>query len=277
VSRWIPGALAGCLLAAVFVAPAFAGDEERFADPVTGMEFVFVKGGCYRMGDTFGDGNSDERPPHEVCVPSFRIGKLKVTQGQWVKVMGKNPSVFRKGDLYPVENVTWHDAQAFIKRLNGRTGRKYRLPTEAEWEYAARSGGKREKWAGTATESGLKEYGWFYTNSRRTTHPLGKKRPNRLGLYDMTGNVWEWCSDWYVEKYYRFSPREDPQGPSEGFFRVLRGGSWDTDARNVRTTSRYWGIPDTRNGKRGFRLVLPAGNSPEGATRKVRGPRNPPD
>jgi formylglycine-generating enzyme required for sulfatase activity len=231
---------------------------EAFPDPVTGMEFVFVKGGCYPMGDTFGDGNPDELPVHEVCVTDFRIGKYKVSQGEWVKVMGGNPSQFRKGGLYPVENVSWNDAQRFIGRLNKKTGRKYRLPTEAEWEYAARSGGKREKWAGTAEETELKEYGWFYTNSGRATHPLGGKRPNGLGLYDMTGNVWEWCSDWYKEKYYRSSPRNDPQGPPDGFFRSLRGGSWDTDARNVRASSRYWGIPDAGTGRRGFRLAHPA-------------------
>jgi sulfatase modifying factor 1 len=249
----VPAAVICALLVALSVPPAF-GEP---VDPVTGMEFVFVKGGCYPMGDTFGDGDPDERPVHEVCVADFRIGKYKVTQAQWEKVMGGNPSRFGKGGVYPVENVSWRDAQEFIGRLKKKTGRKYRLPSEAEWEYAARSGGKKEKWAGTSDEAALKEYGWLYTNSGRAAHPLGAKRPNGLGLYDMTGNVWEWCSDWYQEKYYRFSPRDNPQGPPSGFFRSLRGGSWDTDARNVRASSRYWGIPEAGSPKRGFRLVRP--------------------
>jgi len=243
-------------LAALAVQPAFAE-----TDPVTGMEFVLVKGGCYPMGDSFGEGDPDERPVHEVCVSDFRIGRFKVTQEQWKKVTGNNPSRFGKGGDYPVENVSWDDVQRFIKRLNGKTGRKYRLPTEAEWEYAARSGGKDEKYAGTSSDGELKEYAWYYLNSRGSTHSVGRKKPNGLGLHDMTGIVWEWCGDFYGEKYYRHSPRMDPKGPPAGFYRVLRGGSWDTDARNARAASRYWSPPETGTAKRGFRLVLPARGS----------------
>jgi len=245
-------ALIGILLAALSVPPAFAE-----TDPASGMEFVRVEGGCYRMGDTFGEGDSDERPVHEVCVSGFRIAKHKVTQEQWERVMGNNPSRFRKGGDYPVENVSWNDVQRFIERLNGMTGRKYRLPTEAEWEYAARSGGKDEKYAGTSSDHELDDFAWYFLNSRNSTHPVGRKKPNGLGLYDMTGIVWEWCSDWYGEKYYFHSPRQDPKGEPAGWYRVLRGGSWDTDARNVRAAARFWAVPERGNGKHGFRLVLP--------------------
>jgi formylglycine-generating enzyme required for sulfatase activity len=231
---------------------------KEYPDPATGMEFVFVKGGCYPMGDTFGDGDSDEQPVHEVCVSDLYMGKYVVTQEQWEKVMGGNPSSFKKGGRYPVENVSWLDVKGFITRLNGKKGRTYRLPTEAEWEYAARSGGKKEKWAGTSSEWELEEYAWFFDHSGRSTHLAGEKRPNGLGLYDMTGNVWEWCGDWYERNYYSFSPRNDPQGPSRGTFRVLRGGSWSTDARYVRASTRHWSAPELRNNKRGFRLVRPA-------------------
>jgi sulfatase modifying factor 1 len=244
------------LLAALAAPPAFAE-----TDPATGMEFVQVKGGCFLMGDTLGEGDRDERPVHEVCVSDFRIGRYKVTQEQWEKVMGSNPSRFRKGGEYPVENVSWDDARRFIRRLNEKTGRDYRFPTEAEWEYAARSGGKDEKYAGARSDKELGDYAWYFVNSRNTTHPVGKKLPNGLGLYDMTGIVWEWCGDWYGERYYSSSPRKDPAGPAHGWYRVLRGGSWDTDARNSRTASRYWGVPEVGNGKRGFRLLRPVGLS----------------
>ena len=232
---------------------------DLMVDPATGMEFVHVKGGCFQMGDTFGEGDSDEFPVHEVCVSGFLIGKYMVTQDQWVKIMGSNPSRFQKGGDYPVENVSWEDAQRFIVLLNEKSGRKYRLPTEAEWEYAARSGGKNERYAGTSRDSQLKKYAWYYLNSRQSTNPVGKKLHNEFGLYDMTGILWEWCSDWYGSRYYNTSPRNDPTGLPNGFFRSLRGGSWDTDNRNVRIASRYRAAPETKNAKRGFRLLLPVG------------------
>jgi formylglycine-generating enzyme required for sulfatase activity len=231
---------------------------EPFKDTVTGMEFVFVKGGCFEMGDTFGDGISNEKPVHEVCVNNFWMGKYEVTQGQWERIMGSNPSHFKRGSNYPVEQVSWNDVQNFIQRLNQQTGKRFRLPTEAEWEYAARSGGKREKWSGTSSESELGEYAWCYVNSGSSTHPVGQKRPNGLGLFDMGGNVWEWCQDWYDEGYYGKSPRINPEGPSSGQYKVLRGGSWVNNPWFVRASARVWLDPTYRSSSTGFRLVLPS-------------------
>jgi formylglycine-generating enzyme required for sulfatase activity len=223
------------------------------------MEFVFVKGGCFQMGNTFGDGEPDEKPVHEVCVDDFYMGKYEVTQGQWQTVMGANPSYFKEcGVNCPVEQVSWNDVQEFISRLNQRSGKRFRLPTEAEWEYGARSGGKREKWSGTSREGKLGQYAWYDGNSAGRTHRVGEKRPNGLGLHDMTGNVWEWCSDWYGENYYRGRPRNNPKGPDNGSSRVLRGGSWGNSPRYMRAADRYEDIPTDRGGNYGFRLGLSA-------------------
>jgi len=233
---------------------------DAFTDVTTGMSFVFVKGGCYQMGDTFGDGDGDEKPVHEVCVDDFYIGKYEVTQGQWQRIMGSNPSYFSScGDNCPVEKVSWNDAQEFIRKLNNQSGKRYRLPTEAEWEYAARSGGKREKWSGTSDESSLGDYAWYNANSGSKTHPVGQKRPNGLGLHDMSGNVWEWCQDWYGSDYYSSSGRDNPGGPSSGSYRVNRGGSWISPAAFTRAADRSGFNPDGRGSTLGFRLALPPG------------------
>jgi len=227
---------------------------KTYADSVTGMEFVLVNGGCFEMGDTFGDGDSDERPVHEVCVDNFYIGKYEVTQGQWEEVMGSNPSVFKKGHNYPVEHVSWNDVQEFIRKLNRKTGKNYRLPTEAEWEYAARSRGKKEKWAGTSTKSELREYAWYSKNSKGKTHPVGQKRPNSLGLYDMSGNVWERVQDIYSKKAYRKHQRNNPIYKENGSDRVIRGGSWYNNPDYLRAANRFFDLPDYRDGYVGFRL-----------------------
>jgi sulfatase modifying factor 1 len=233
---------------------------KKWHDSLTGMEFIFVKGGCFEMGDAFGDGYDIERPVHTVCVDGFWVGKYEVTQEQWEKVMGNNPSLFQNGGHYPVENVKWEDAQEFIRQLNQMTGKRYRLPTEAEWEYAARSGGKKEKWAGTSRESELGEYAWYLINADRRTHPVGQKRPNGLGLCDMSGNVWEWVQDWYDKDYYKSSPTDNPKGPGQlTTYRVIRGGCWNDIPRNIRASSRSGAVgPRSRNPFIGFRLVLPA-------------------
>lgn len=233
---------------------------KRWHDTSTGMEFVFVEGSCFEMGDIFGDGYDTEIPVHKVCVDGFWMGKYEVTQVQWEKVMGNNPSRFKNGDNYPVESVKWEDVQELLRRLNQMAGKRYRLPTEAEWEFAARSGGKREKWAGTSRESELGEYAWYSVNSGGTTHPVGQKQPNGLGLYDMSGNVWEWVQDWYDKNYYKNSPTNNPKGPSSlTTYRALRGGSWNDSPRNMRTSARSGAVgPLSRNPFIGFRVVLSA-------------------
>lgn len=220
---------------------------------------VFVKGGCYQMGDTFGDGDSDEKPVHEVCVDDFYIGKYEVTQGQWKEIMGSNPSYFKNcGDNCPVDNVSWDDVQYFINKLNQKKGKKYRLPTEAEWEYGAGSGGKKEKFAGTSSETELGEFAWYGSNSGKQTHPVGQKKPNGLGLYDMSGNIWEWVQDWYDSGYYNTSPRNNPTGLNGGSIRVLRGGSRSNNPWLLCTAIRSGGHPDNRDLDFGVRLVGPA-------------------
>ncbi len=232
-----------------------------YTDQTTGMEFVSVKGGCFEMGDLFGDGEDDEKPEHEVCVDDFYMGRYEVTQDQYRKITGNNPSKLKGGKL-PVENMSWNDAQNFIHKLNNISGQNYRLPTEAEWEYAARSGGKLEKWAGTNNKSELERYAWYRGNK---THTVGQKEPNGLGLFDMSGNVWEWCSDWYDKNYYSLSPHNNPHGSSKGSGRVIRGGSAFSYAWNVRTADRFgYGPslrlryrPGYRYNNHGFRLLLP--------------------
>lgn len=209
------------------------------------------------MGDILGSGDPDEKPVHEVFVDDFWIGMYPVTQGQWQKVMKNNPSRFKSGDDYPVDSVSWEEVQEFVRRLNRDTGRKYRLPTEAEWEYAARSGGKEENWAGTNDVSKLGEYAWYGENSGGRTHPVGRKKPNGLGLYDMSGNVLEWCADWYEEKYCENSPIENPKAPATGKYRVLRGGSWEYAPEHLRISRRDRGAPSVRKDYIGFRLALP--------------------
>jgi formylglycine-generating enzyme required for sulfatase activity len=183
------------------------------------------------------------------------MGKTEVTQAQWKAIMGSNPSNF-KGDNLPVEQVSWDDVQIFLSKLNAKTGKTYRLPTEAEWEYAAGGGeNNRTIFAGINDESSLGNYAWYSANSNNTTHAVGTKQPNQLGLYDMSGNVWEWCSDWYGADYYANSPQTNPKGPSSGSYRVLRVGSWCNGASSCRVSLRDYDYPGGRYGNRGFRLV----------------------
>jgi formylglycine-generating enzyme len=232
--------------------------QKRTAPAVpTDIEMVFIKGGCFQMGDTFGSGRSDEMPAHEICLDDYSIGTYEVTQAQWLAVMGNNPASNKAcGPDCPVENVSWDDVKVFIKQLNSMTGKNYRLPWEAEWEYAARSGGKTELWAGTSDEAKLGDYVWFVDNSGEKTHPVGKKKPNGLGMYDMTGNVWEWCQDLHGDNYYKNSPAKNPQGPVRGQSRITRGGSWGSKSWELRATARGRIYPKNKNASLGFRLVL---------------------
>lgn len=192
-------------------------------------------------------------------VSDFSIGKYPVTQKQWKDVMGNNPSYFKGCDNCPVENVSWYDVQDFIAALNQKTGLQYRLPTETEWEYAAR-GGNQSVGGRYSGSSDLDEVGWFCVNSDGKTHPVGLKKPNVLGLHDMSGNVYEWCWDWYAEEYYtNFSVTglvQDSKGPDNGTFRVVRGGSWHNIPGGCRVALRGGISPDDRNGDIGFRLAM---------------------
>lgn len=191
-------------------------------------------------------------------VSDFSIGKYPVTQKQWKEVMGNNPSYFQGCDDCPVENVSWYDVQDFIAALNQKTGLQYRLPTETEWEYAAR-GGNQSVGGRYSGSNDLDEVGWFCMNSDGKTHPVGLKKPNILGLHDMSGNVYEWCQDWYGEEYYTdFSVTglvQDSKGPIRGFARVIRGGSWSFGARFCRASDRGYGAPGLRDLNFGFRLA----------------------
>ena len=262
-------------------------------DPITGMEFAFVKGGCFDMGDTFSEGEADEKPVHNVCVSDFYLGKYEVTVGQfrafvqdanyrteaekgdgcrawsgseWKTDKSKSwrSPGFTQDDSQPVVCVSWNDAKAFGEWLTRKSGKTYRLPREAEWEYAAREGGRKVRF-GTGTDrlnadianfDARAEYKDPYSDAgkyRGKTLPVGSFRPNILGLYDMAGNVWEWVWDWYGD--YPAGNVTDPQGPATGSGRVSRGGSWGDDARHCRSASRYFSDPGGRSYYLGFRLL----------------------
>lgn len=225
-------------------------------------KMVPVKGGCYKMGCDSWAGNglilsgceSNEKPTHEACVRDFSISKYEVTQEDWMKVTGINPSYFKNcGKNCPVDSVSWDDVQDFIMRLNNMSGGSFRLPTEAEWEYAARSQGQFEKYSGSDK---IDLAAWYSGNSNDTTHPVGQKSANALGLFDMTGNVWEWVNDWYHPKYYANSTANNPQGPATGTEKVYRGGSFNFRKDLNRNTFRGSDRPTERDRDTGFRLAL---------------------
>ncbi|MDT8423064.1 MAG: SUMF1/EgtB/PvdO family nonheme iron enzyme [Desulfuromonadales bacterium] len=228
--------------------------EIRERERLVNGEYVLIKGGCFQMGDTFGDGSDDEKPVHQVCLKDYQMGKYEVTQAQWQAVMGNNPAKFADCDACPVENVSWNDVQDFIRTLNRRTGQTFRLPTEAEWEYACRSGGQREKYCGGDDLGAL---AWYSSNGDKKTHPVGRKQPNGLGLYDMSGNVWEWVQDAYHDSYGGLFSKAPADGSAwaGGSGRVSRGGSWGNGPRSVRSAGRYWFNPGYRYSLLGFRLV----------------------
>jgi formylglycine-generating enzyme required for sulfatase activity len=205
------------------------------------------------------EADDDEKPQHKVRIPKpFYMGKYPVTQEEWGKLMGNNPSKFKQaGKKAPVETVSWNDCQEYIKKLNQKEGKTYRLPTEAEWEYSARGGsGGSTIYTYGDDVSKLGDYAWYDANSGNTTHPVGQKKPNSLGLYDMTGNVWEWCGDWYGKEYYKNSPNADPKGADEGEDRVLRGSSWNHSTKFCRLSYRINYGPNRGSSGNGFRLVL---------------------
>ena len=235
----------------------FDGKDQTFTVNGVSFKMIAVQGGTFTMGaprEQGSDAEDNEKPAHSVTLSSYYIGKTEVTQELWQAVMGSNPSNF-KGGRKPVEQVSWNDCQTFISKLNSLTGKNFRLPTEAEWEFAARGGIKSKgyKYSGSNT---LDDVAWYYGNSGKTTHEVGTKSPNELGLYDMSGNVQEWCNDWYGDKYYSSSPSNNPTGPSSGVSRVGRGGSWFVVASYCRSSDRGGGAPVNRNYGLGLRLCL---------------------
>ncbi|MBR4365348.1 MAG: SUMF1/EgtB/PvdO family nonheme iron enzyme [Bacteroidaceae bacterium] len=253
------------------------GDLQTFEVKGVKFKMVRVQGGTFQMGATpeqGGDAKDDEKPAHSVTLDTYLIGETEVTQELWEAVMSTNPSSF-KGAKNPVEQVSWDDCKVFINKLNDLTGQHFRLPTEAEWEFAARGGNKsgKTKYSGSNT---IDDVAWYWQNSgdkylsgtdsdwsldkvnaiNCKTHPVRTKKANELGIYDMSGNVWEWCEDRYGKEYYGSSPQNNPKGAATGSDRVLRGGSWYSRARSCRVSNRNYSVPFDRSYYLGFRLAL---------------------
>ena len=231
------------------------GREQAVSD--IDIDMVRVEGGTFTMGSPDSDPRAkiDEKPAHRVELSSYCIGRYAVTQKLWTEIMGSNPS-YRIGDDLPVHCVSWNDAQEFIRKLNVRTGRCYRLPTEAEWEFAARGGNMSRGYEYSGSDN-IDDVAWYNVNSGRDgICAVGLKSPNELGLFYMSGNIWEWCQDW-KEFYMRGgSLQVNPAGPSSGFSRAQRGGCGISDAWVCRVTYRGYGGPDDRLAGNGFRLAL---------------------
>lgn len=256
--------------------------QKSFIERLTGMEFIRVKGGCFQMGSVLSERNRDpdEGPVHQVCVDSFYMGKFEVTNGQYrLKVADHDSGAYNNlnvnGDWQPVLNISWLEAASYAAWLSEKTGMKFRLPTEAEWEYAARAGTSTARPWGNSPDAACGYANVLDKTSKRintamtltphncddgfpVTAPVGSKKPNAFGLYDMLGNVWEPCSDWYRRDYYAFSQGRNPKGAGAGNTRVLRGGSWSNEPRKVRVANRGSITPALRDALLGIRLVLDA-------------------
>jgi formylglycine-generating enzyme required for sulfatase activity len=209
------------------------------------INMAYIEGGCFVMGSPEGEGDPDEHPAHQVCLGGFYIDRYEVTQAEYEKMTKRNPSVFGKCPNCPVEYVSWDEAKEYCEK-NGK-----RLPTEAEWEYAARAGSETRYYWGNAPDTAC---AWFASNAGHRTHPVGQKRPNAKGLYDMLGNVREWCADKFSDAFYRTSAVNNPLS-STGRFQVLRGGSWMDDAKKIRSGARGSEKPKARDSMIGFRCA----------------------
>ena len=239
------------------------------AQSVDNRNMIFVEGGSFMMGSD--EGLFHERPSHEVSLSSFWIGKYEVTQDEWRDVMGSREQVFN-GDNLPVHDVNWYDAVEYCNKLSAKEGFSlcyggdkddivcdwdadgYRLPTEAEWEYAVRGGNKSEGFSYAGSDS-FEEIAWFESNTEDGINPVGLKTPNELGLYDMHGNLAEWCWDWYNSAYYEDCPTMNPRGAESGIYRVKRGGSWNDEAIDNKVASRENMMPGNSGSTNGFRIV----------------------
>jgi formylglycine-generating enzyme required for sulfatase activity len=230
-----------------------ASEDRIFKIKDIPFKMVFVEGGTFEMGSNDSDAYPDESPVHSVMVSNYYLGETEVTQALWKAIMGRTPSFFTGDDL-PVENVSWNDCQKFIQKLNQLTDKKFRLPTEAEWEYAAQGGihQSENKYSGS---DAIEEVAW-YTGNSNSPKKVRLKSPNTIGLYDMSGNVWEWCEDWYNSNYYSSSPKTNPKGMSSGSNRVLRGGGWNYKSSSCRVTRRHCDRPSNFSFSYGLRLAL---------------------
>lgn len=249
----------GALIAALAaLAARAAGPASAAAVDLGGgirMDFVLIPAGSFQMGSPENAGGDDESPRHAVAISRpFYLGKFEVTQEQWQALMGSNPSRFH-GARRPVENVSWNDCRRFLAKLAGRTGRRFALPTEAQWEYACRAG-SAGAWSSGDDSARLRDYAWYGANSGGATHRVGSKRPNAWGLYDMEGNVQEWCSDAYAKHAYDSSPAVDPAGPPLGPSMVCRGGAWSDSPETVRCAYRNCDGPDGATPGIGLRCVM---------------------
>ena len=236
-------------------------NHQNTLQTATYPEMVTVEGGTFTMGDEHGEGAANEQPTHQVTLKSFKIAKTETTVAQWRafcnatgRAMPEAPS-WGWINSHPIVNVSWDDAVAYTDWLSEKMDADYRLPTEAEWEYAAK-GGKLSKGTKYSGGRSLDNAGWYDSNSGRQTQAVATKNSNELGIYDMSGNVWEWCKDWYGEDYYKSSPATNPKGPTSGEHRVLRGGCWFFDATVCRVACRIHRPPSYGNNFRGFRVVL---------------------
>ena len=230
--------------------PTFDGKDKVYIVNGVSFKMIAVKGGTFQMGSN--DGYDREKPIHQVTLTKdYYIGETEVTQELWTAVMGSNPSYFTGNTQFPVEYVSWNDCQTFISKLNALTGETFRLPTEAQWEYAARGSNKSKGYIYSGSNT-IDDVAWYYSNSS-FTNPVKTKAPNELGIYDMSGNVWEWCSDWYGS--YSSAAQTDPTGPSTGSYRVFRGGSWGNSASDCRVAYRCGSTPTITHYNLGLRLA----------------------
>ena len=259
----------------LFACPVAANAETPYLDPSTGMELVLVKGGCFDMGDSVGDGDSNERPVHQACVADFYLGKYEVTNEQFKKFKPRHDSGTSEetslgADKQPAVNVSWEDAVAYAGWLSKQSGQTYRLPTEAEWEYAARSGSSQSRFWGnnpdeackyanvadmTAKKLHPKWTTFFCDDTFAVSAPVGSFTANGYGLHDMLGNVWEWCEDVYNSEAYTKLPKDNPVYGGAGEYRVMRGGGWSNGPLGIRSSHRVGLSPNFGHHALGFRLV----------------------
>ncbi|TAN63830.1 hypothetical protein EPN18_01300 [bacterium] len=227
---------------------------EEITQTISQIKMIYIKGGCFKMGDFTGAGDDDERPAHDVCVSPYYMAESVVTEKLWLAIMG-TPSKEKYEPDKPVVAISWQWTKLFLEKLNKASKKRYRLPTEAEWEYVAREGGKNIRWSGTDDDSSIGDYAWFSDNSNSEIHPVKQKKPNTLGFYDMTGNVWQWTEDKFDLDYYQTSPKKDPIGPDVSIWRTIRGGSAYEGVNKIRTTYRHGLEPAMFRPDLGIRLA----------------------